>query len=261
MGLHSGARCSVVLERRPGPLLFNIAGHEATLADIVVTRTDHGVSIRSRRGSDEVDLVEHLFAAFAGLSIRSGITTTLPGPEVPLLDGGATELSRALLALGAPRQGPALFVADKGTIEVEDAEYEFEPLDSIEVGVEVDFERGDIGRQSARFTGNATRFLSEIAPARTFGFAADAEKLRARGRARFVDPHSVIVLDEEGRVLPPGSPPRTNELARHKLLDLMGDLFVHGGPPRGRVSARRPGHRATHQAVARALERGFLLRR
>jgi UDP-3-O-[3-hydroxymyristoyl] N-acetylglucosamine deacetylase len=261
MGLHSGARCSVVLERRPGPLLFQIAGHEASLADLSVTRTDHGVTVRSRRGGGEIDLVEHLFAAFAGLSIRSGVTTTLSGPEVPLLDGGAAELSRALLALGPPRQGPPLLVAERGSVEVDGARYTFEPGPSVEVEVEVDFERGGIGRQSATFAGNATRFLDEIAPARTFGFAADADALRARGRARFVDPHSVIVLDEEGRALPPGRPPRPGELARHKLLDLLGDLFAHGGPPRGRVHAVRPGHRATHRALAQALERGFLLRR
>jgi len=261
MGLHSGAQCSVVLERRPGPLLFQIAGHEATLADLVVTRADHGVTIRSRQGGGEVDLVEHLFAAFAGLSIRSGVTTTLSGPEVPLLDGGAAELARALLALAPPRQGSALFVAEGGSIEVEGARYTFEPGSSVMVEVEVDFERGGIGRQSATFAGNATRFVEDIAPARTFGFAADAEALRARGRARFVDPHSVIVLDEDGQAMPPGRPPRPDELARHKLLDLLGDLFVHGGPPRGRVRAERPGHRATHRALAEALERGLLVRR
>lgn len=260
MGLHSGQRCSVVLERRAGPLTFLVAGHDATLSELVVERTDYGVSVRSIRGSHSVDLVEHLLAAFAGLSIRSGVCVTLPGPEVPLLDGGASEISRALLALGAPRQGPALFVDRAGEVAVNGARYTFEPLDSVCVEVEVDFDRGGIGRQSASFAGNALRFLNEIATARTFGFAEDAARLRAQGRARHVDPRSVLVLDESGRALPPCSPPHPGELARHKLLDLLGDLFLFGGPPRGRVFAEKPGHGATHEAVTRALELGLVRR-
>lgn len=258
MGLHSGVRCSVTLERRPGPLTFLIAGELAGLNDLRVHRTDHGVSVRVRDTGAEVDLIEHLFAALAGLSIRSGVYVTLPGPEVPLLDGGAAELSRALVALGVPRQGTQLVVAERGEVEVGDARYVFEPYAAVSVEVEVDFSRGKLGRQTAAYTGNPGRFLHEIAVARTFGFAEDAAELRERGRARCVDPRSVIVFDAEGRPLPPCTPPGPGELARHKLLDLLGDLFIHGGPPRGRISALRPGHRATHRAVAEAFERKIL---
>jgi len=260
VGLHSGEHCSVTLERRAGPIAFLIAGRSATLADLRIARTDHGVSVRAAEGPGEVDLVEHLFAAFAGLSVRSGIAVTLPGPEVPLLDGGASELTRALLALGPPRQGPSLVVERSGEVCVRGSRYTFEPDDSICVEVEIDFDREAIGRQSACFNGNTQRFIAEIAPARTFGFASDGESLRAAGRARHVDPRSVIVLDDDGRALHPSTRPLPGELARHKLLDLLGDLFPHGGPPRGRISAEKPGHGANHAAVAEALERGLLRR-
>lgn len=258
MGLHSGARCSVALERRPGPLSFLIAGEPAILSDLRVSRTDNGVCVRVRGTTAEVDLVEHLFAALAGLSIRSGVVITLPGPEVPLLDGGAGELSRALVALGVPRQGPPLVVEQPGEVRVGESRYAFEPDAAVSVEVEIDFERGKLGRQSASYAGNPGHFVREIAIARTFGFAKDADELRARGRARHVDPRSVIVFDDEGRTVPPYTPPAPGELARHKLLDLLGDLFIHGGPPRGRISAQRPGHRATHAAMTEALERGIL---
>lgn len=260
VGLHSGQQCSVTLERRAGPVAFLIAGSSATLAELSIVRTDRGVTVRAGDGPGEVDLVEHLFAAFAGLSIRSGVAVTLPGPEVPLLDGGAAELTRALIALAPPRQGPSLSVAESGEVRVGSACYRFEPDDSVCVEVEVDFDREAIGRQSACFNGNPKRFANEIAPARTFGFASEGKALRAAGRARRVDPHAVIVLDDDGRAIDPSAAPRPGELARHKLLDLLGDLFVHGGPPRGRISAEKPGHGATHAAVAEALARGLLRR-
>jgi len=69
-----------------------------------------------------------------------------------------------------------------------------------------------------------------------------------------------MVLGDDGDVEAPALPARHGEFARHKLLDLIGDLYAFGGPPLGVVRARKPGHRATHHAVALALEKGFLAR-
>jgi UDP-3-O-[3-hydroxymyristoyl] N-acetylglucosamine deacetylase len=138
--------------------------------------------------------------------------------------------------------------------------YEFEPGSGRTVDVEVEFAAAYIGKQQARWDGSFERFVSEIAWARTFGFRREGEDLFARARALGVDPSVVMVLDDDGRVEPPGAPARSLEFARHKLLDLVGDLYVFGGPPQGAVLARKPGHRATHRAVAIALERGLLAR-
>ena len=173
-----------------------------------------------------------------------------------MLDGGSLELGRALLLLAPPREGPRLVVRRAWEISVEGSSYGFEPARETHVDVEVDFPRGGFGRQRASFDGSARRFLDEIAPARTFGFLEDAFALRARGRAKHVDPGSVLVLDEDGKALAPAAAPGPDELARHKLLDLMGDLFLHGGPPLGRVSAIRPGHAKTHLALGKALREG-----
>jgi UDP-3-O-[3-hydroxymyristoyl] N-acetylglucosamine deacetylase len=62
------------------------------------------------------------------------------------------------------------------------------------------------------------------------------------------------------RVLSAGAPFLADEPARHKLLDLVGDLYLYGGPPRGRVRATRPGHGATHEAMRRALAEGLVAR-
>jgi UDP-3-O-[3-hydroxymyristoyl] N-acetylglucosamine deacetylase len=260
LGLHSGEPCKLEIVRRVGPLIFVLGGQPARLDDLTVIRADNGVSVRARKSNAEVDLIEHLFGALAGLSVRSGLLVVIEGPEIPLLDGGAHELARAIAALGPPRDRPKLAVSEAGEVRIDESRYIFETGVAIAVEVSIEFERGSIGKQSARFDGSTGRFLNEIAPARTFGFREDAEPLVRAGRARAVDPHAVMVLEEDGRVMPPGQPARPGEFARHKLLDLLGDLYLYGGPPIGAVRAERPGHRATHAAVAEALERGLLRR-
>lgn len=257
-GLHSGERARVRFDAAAGPLLFRLGPDEASLDELTVVRADQGVCLRARNGTHSVDLCEHLLSALAGTSIRSGLIVTLPGPEVPLLDGGAVELSRALLALGLRREPPRLAVVERGELGDGASRYQFEPADETELEVEVEF--AGAGRQRAVLGADVARYLSEVAPARTFGFAEDADELRSRGRARHVDPSAVVVLDQAGRALAPSAPLEPGELGRHKLLDLMGDLYLYGGPPRGRVRALRPGHAATHRVVRRALEAGLLRR-
>jgi UDP-3-O-[3-hydroxymyristoyl] N-acetylglucosamine deacetylase len=237
-----------------------LGGREVAIEELEVVRTDFGVTVRPRAGGASVDLVEHLFAALGGLSIRAGVRIVVSGPEIPLLDGGALELGRAIMMLGLPRDRPTLRVRAATEIAVGDALYRFEPGDGTELEVTVDFDRAGLGTQHASFDGSSEAFFDSIASARTFGFLADAELLRARGRARCVDPSSVLVIDDEGRALPPGLPMQPGELARHKLLDLIGDLYRFGGPPRGRVIARRPGHSATQSALERAIDEGALAR-
>jgi UDP-3-O-[3-hydroxymyristoyl] N-acetylglucosamine deacetylase len=255
LGLHSGERSRIALERSSGPLMFVIDGDSALTRELEIVRTDHGVSVRRPGSEVEIDLVEHLCGALAGLSIRSGLTIWLDGPEVPLLDGGAREIAWALAGMGIPRDAPGLSVKKAAEISVNGSRYRFEPGPSVELEVNVEFDRAQIGSQKAKFSGNPRSFLLDIAPARTFGFQSDEACLRSRGRARHVDLSSVIVFDESGKTIG-GEPPGDSELARHKLLDLMGDLYLFGGPMLGKLIAHRPGHTATHQALEAALEQG-----
>jgi UDP-3-O-[3-hydroxymyristoyl] N-acetylglucosamine deacetylase len=114
--------------------------------------------------------------------------------------------------------------------------------------------------KTARWDGDPRDFRERIAAARTFGFAHEVEALAARGLASHVAPESVVVFAPDA-VLFSGRPFTADEPARHKLLDLAGDLFVHGGPPIGRVIAHRPGHAATHAAMRDARSMGIVVRR
>ena len=261
-GLHGGARCTVRLLRRPGPVAFLHDGREIALRELEVVRADRGVCVRPRELelSFEIDLVEHLLAAFAGVGVTSGVAISVTGGEIPLLDGAAFELARAVLALDPPRGAPALRVVREGEVVVGDARYRFAKKDALELDVEVDFSAAGLGVERARWSGGTREFLDGIAPARTFGFLNEAELLRKSGRAAWVDPHVVLVFESDGSVLPPATPPGDNELARHKLLDLLGDAYLFGGPPIGALTVSRPGHAANQRAFAEALERGLVAR-
>jgi UDP-3-O-[3-hydroxymyristoyl] N-acetylglucosamine deacetylase len=256
-GLHSGERCAVTLRRAPGPFVFEYEDDEISRNELELVRTDRGVCVRAPNRGFEVDLVEHLFAALAGLHVQSGIAVRVRGPELPLLDGGALELAAAVRALDPPRSAPRLRVTRAETIEVGESRYEFRPHPGVRIELDAVF-APPFGTARAAWDGSAAQFFRDIAPARTFGWRNEGLALRARGRAAHVDPYSVIVLEDDGSVLPPGRAPEPSELARHKLLDLLGDSYFYGGPPLGSLFAHRPGHQRTHAALQEALARELL---
>jgi UDP-3-O-[3-hydroxymyristoyl] N-acetylglucosamine deacetylase len=258
-GLHSGEQCAVALTRRPGPLCFETRKGQATREQLEVIRADHGVCVRAKGLGLEVDLIEHLFAAFGGLGVQQGIRIqVLRGREIPLLDGAALEFAAAVKALAPPRSAPRLRVVRAGEVVVGESSYTFGPADSVRVAVRVQFPGREV--EHASWDGSAAGFFREIATARTFGFRRDVAMLRARGRAAHVDVNSVLVLEEDGSIAKATSPARPGELARHKMLDLIGDLFLYGGPLLGALTADRPGHARTHDAVRRALSQGLVQR-
>jgi UDP-3-O-acyl-N-acetylglucosamine deacetylase len=116
-----------------------------------------------------------------------------------------------------------------------------------------------IGTQLATFDGSLEHFENAIAGARTFGFARDAVRLRSKGRAAHIDPNSVLVFRDDGSLALPAKPATENELAAHKLLDLLGDALLYGALPRGRIYARCPGHTNNHAMFERALQEGVIV--
>jgi UDP-3-O-[3-hydroxymyristoyl] N-acetylglucosamine deacetylase len=133
--------------------------------------------------------------------------------------------------------------------------YELSPGDHPRVSVAIELDDPRVARE-ASWDGDPLDFAARIATARTFCLASELDELARLGLASHVTPEMVVVLGDE--ILAAGRAFEADEPARHKLLDLVGDLFLHGGPPLGRVHARRPGHRATHEALRIATERGAL---
>jgi UDP-3-O-[3-hydroxymyristoyl] N-acetylglucosamine deacetylase len=264
-GLHTGAPGRVTLRRTDAPRVMFCGGAGTpawTLGELVPVASERCTVVASRDGRFRVSTIEHLLAALGGLRVREGLEISIEGPEVPLLDGGAMTFVEALESLGsgpvpsAPFASAPLRVVAAGTVDVGSSRYVFTPSNAATLEVEVDFDIPGL-TAGASWDGDPGTFRARLAPARTFGLEEEVLRLVERGLASHVAPESVVVLGRE-RILSAGAPFASDEPARHKLLDLIGDLTLHGGPPRGAVFALRPGHAATHAAVARALAVGLL---
>jgi UDP-3-O-acyl-N-acetylglucosamine deacetylase len=121
-----------------------------------------------------------------------------------------------------------------------DGGYRVEPAGHLVVSVVVEFNHPMIGRQSYEGAVDAGRFARELAPARTFGFLDEIQSLQGRGLIQGGSPDAAIVLTAKGLVR--GALRWPNEFARHKALDLIGDLALLGRPLHAKISACRPSH-------------------
>ncbi|MGD2135029.1 MAG: UDP-3-O-acyl-N-acetylglucosamine deacetylase, partial [Gemmatimonadales bacterium] len=183
------------------------------------------------------------------------LTARLDGPEVPALDGSAAPFARAIAQSGiVATTGERPPLVPDGTMELTegDAVYHVGPAERLTLDVTVEWDHPLIGRQQARYAVDAALFERELAPARTFGFADDAEALREQRLARGASPDNAVVLTAQG--LLGGTLRWPDEFVRHKALDLLGDLALLGRPLRAAVSAQRPSHRG-NVALAHAIDR------
>jgi UDP-3-O-[3-hydroxymyristoyl] N-acetylglucosamine deacetylase len=257
-GLHTGAACRVVLEPVEGPLRMRSGGVVATVEELCVVDHRRSTTVATRDGDLRIATIEHFFAALAALGIRTGVSAAVDGPEMPLLDGGAAAWCEALQTLDLPRSEPLSRVVRHGVVEVDASRYEWSPDDRVSVEVSIEFGDSRMASQASWF-GDASDFTRRIAPARTFAIARDLSELAQGGFARGVTPEAVLLFTPD-TVHCAGRPFSPDEPARHKLLDLIGDLYLFGGPPRGHLHAHRPGHRANALATEQALAEGILVR-
>jgi UDP-3-O-[3-hydroxymyristoyl] N-acetylglucosamine deacetylase len=253
-GLQRGELGSVRFVRADGPVRLRSSDGVARIDELVADGSGRTTVVRA--GALDVGTVEHLFAALEARSIRSGLVIEIEGPEIPLVDGGARAFTDALAMMELPEGAPRRVVTRAETFEVGESRYAFRPASLVRVAVEIDFGDPRIAPHAEWF-GDADEFREHIAPARTFGFARELEALADRGLRSHVSPTSVILF-AEGAVHVAGRPYASDEPARHKLLDLLGDLYLHGGAPVGEIRAYRPGHAATHDVMRRALRLGVV---
>lgn len=261
-GLHGGAACSVRFLREAGAVRFRQGAAEARLAELVFDGSGRATMATTRDGRVRIGTTEHVFAALGALSIRDGVVIEVDGFEMPIADGGARRFIEALGDLGVGPSPPPLRVMRAATFDIGTSRYEFLPPASAADGaiiVEVTVDFSDMRLESrARWTGDATDFRDRIAPARTFGFEHELGTLLERGLAQHVPIESVVLIASDA-IHSAGPTFTADEPARHKLLDLVGDLYARGGPFYGTIRAHKPGHAATHEAIRRGLAEGVLM--
>jgi UDP-3-O-[3-hydroxymyristoyl] N-acetylglucosamine deacetylase len=226
------------------------------MRELEVVSTARATTVATRDGTVRAGTVEHAFAALGGLGIHGGVSLHLEGPEMPILDGGSSLWCEALADFRTVGTSTPLRITREARICAGPSSYEFAPGANVEVGVELDFGDARIA-PSATWRGDPDDFRERLAPARTFALAAEVDELLRRGLVRHVDPTAVVLIAPDA-IHFSGRPFAADEPARHKLLDLIGDLFLVGGPPLGRVRAFRPGHAANARALRAAWDAGVL---
>lgn len=218
---------------------------------LAVSTTMMGTNLTS--GDVSVATVEHFLAACAGVGVDN-IIAELDGPELPIADGSSKPFVDLLLQAGVVEQGaPRRVLRITKPVEVRDGVKfaRLSPAKQFEMRIAIDFASKAIGRQTISFVMKPGAFAKEIAWARTYGFKKDAEALYAQGKALGASLDNTIVVDGDA-ILNEGGLQAPDEFVRHKLLDVIGDLSLAGGPIEGLYEAEQPGH-ALNNRLLRAV--------
>lgn len=260
VGLHTGAPVTVRVQPAPvgrGRYFVRMDVSGCPEIPAQVTAVDQTLlSTELRQGEATVRTVEHLLAALVGMGVDNA-RIEIDGPEVPLLDGSAGEWVVAIAQVGTvPQSGPrsTARIAEPVWIREGDAFIAALPATDLRFTYGIDFDLATIGNQWHSWSGqsveSAASFAQEIAPARTFGLLHQIEYLRDRGLIKGGSLENALVCGPTGWLNPPLRFP--NEPARHKLLDLIGDLSLLGNIPTAHYLAYKASHQL-HTQLARHL--------
>jgi UDP-3-O-[3-hydroxymyristoyl] N-acetylglucosamine deacetylase len=263
IGVHTGEVSTVsIVPAEPGSGIVFIGKKEQIPASVDYLSADVGRRTAFQKNRETVETVEHLFAALAAFDLRD-LRIDVSGPEIPILDGSAAPWFEMLLQKGARRGFGLLPVNNVNSEENErgikvvsgNASAEILPVrKKSDAFIEVVVELSEISLPPMirRFY-PASDCFEDIAPARTFVFEHELKPLLDANLAKGGSPDNALVLSNRGP-LNPGGLRFPDEPARHKLLDVIGDLFVLGGLPCAQIRLFRPGHHLNHE-IARRLRR------
>lgn len=242
MGLHSGKECTLAIESHHTHKVMMSNGKEES--PVCELRTDG-----TKRGSDyifpsgeRIRTCEHVFSALSGMGIYSGIRITVEGGEMPALDGSAEMLCEEILRhseitseipehrditepLMVTREGGKRFAC-------------IFPSDEFRITYTVEYPY--VGVQTIDYAPSEMSYAEEIAPARTFAMRSEVEYLRSQGMALGGTLKNAILLGEV--IEADGGLRWPNEFVRHKVLDLIGDMYGVGFPLKAHIIAMRAGH-------------------
>jgi UDP-3-O-[3-hydroxymyristoyl] N-acetylglucosamine deacetylase / 3-hydroxyacyl-[acyl-carrier-protein] dehydratase len=287
VGLHTGQRVNLTLHPAPENHGFrfrrtDIDGQPTVLADVSkVFATNRGTVLKD--GEAQVSTVEHLLSALVGLGIDN-VLIDLDGGEVPIMDGSAAPFVAAIEAVGIVELAAERDVFDiREPLSFKDeatgAEFLVLPSDNYTVTTLIDFNSPVLGPQFATLE-TLSQYKTDIASARTFVFLHELEILLNQDLIKGGDLDNAVVIadramsEEEVSILAAklGKPTLRieregilnttqlrfqNEPARHKLLDVIGDLALVGRSLKAKIVATKPGHTA-NVAFAKFLKRHIM---
>ncbi|HTB07468.1 MAG TPA: bifunctional UDP-3-O-[3-hydroxymyristoyl] N-acetylglucosamine deacetylase/3-hydroxyacyl-ACP dehydratase [Bacteroidia bacterium] len=271
-GLHTGIVATVTF--KPAPVnhwykfkRIDLPGEPVIDADVDnVTDTERGTTLQQNGG--KIATTEHLLAALVGLEIDN-VLIEVNGPEIPIMDGSSMPFVEALEKAGTVEQdAERVYFVVTDNLTYEDVNKRIEmlavPQETYRMTVMVDYNSPVLGTQHATIY-QASEFKKEVAACRTFVFLHELELLLSHNLIKGGDlDNAVVLVDREipqekldhlakvfnkpnVKVVAQGILNNTklkffNEPARHKLLDMVGDLALVGMPIKGHILAARPGH-------------------
>lgn len=254
VGLHSGK--AIRMRVKPGAPGNGVVFHRTDLPEApeIASRVDTIADSQRRTtlkaGPAEVDTVEHFLACCSALGVDN-LDVEIDGPEVPGADGSARPIAEKFLEAGileqrAPRR--SFTVTEPIAVRDRESSIVAYPADEgLTIQYLGEFNFPGIRSQNYSCRVEAASFLEEIAPARTFCLAEEAERLLAAGLGKGASPENTIVLG-------PSEVPNfriPDEPVRHKVLDLIGDLALVGVDLNAHVVAARSGHSLNQELVKR----------
>jgi UDP-3-O-[3-hydroxymyristoyl] N-acetylglucosamine deacetylase/3-hydroxyacyl-[acyl-carrier-protein] dehydratase len=260
LGLHTGAEAKVRVA--PGDADSGVVFVRSDLPDApIIPAAYKYIADNPRRTTlkneeAEVHTVEHLCAALMGLGIDN-LKVEVSAPEMPGLDGSALPWAEQLQKAGIVEQRSQrklLEIREPVAVNLGDSFITAVPNEheGLALSYTLDFPGTAVGSQFLALDVTPENFREKIAPARTFCLASEIDELKQRGLGRGATRENTIVIGAAADGAPP--PRFHDEHVRHKVLDLLGDLFLLGADLQGRVVATKSGHAANRKLVGRLIE-------
>jgi UDP-3-O-[3-hydroxymyristoyl] N-acetylglucosamine deacetylase/3-hydroxyacyl-[acyl-carrier-protein] dehydratase len=248
IGLHTGNNSKLTFKPAPANYGIRFVRVDQPGAPVISARYDqvNGTAIRGTTIGNEparVHTVEHLMAACSALEIDN-LEIAITNNEPPVLDGSAKLFADTLLKAGIIEQNEPrkyLTLTAPITYKAGNTFITAYPSDHLEINCTVEYDHPFLKQQEITLPVSRETFMKEIAPARTFCFDYEIEALKNNGLARGGDLTNAVVVGLNG--IHNKEPLRYHdEFVRHKLLDLIGDLYLLGTPLKARIVASRCGH-------------------
>jgi UDP-3-O-[3-hydroxymyristoyl] N-acetylglucosamine deacetylase / 3-hydroxyacyl-[acyl-carrier-protein] dehydratase len=281
-GLHTGKECTITFKPAEANYGYRFVRTDVENSPEIPALIENVVDILRGTtigiGDVKVHTTEHVLAALYGLQIDN-CRIELSGPEPPVMDGSAHPFAEVLLESGFQEQDePKNWLVIDETIEYHDTERSIDivalPLDDFRVTVMVDYKNPALGSQHSGLFDLQNEFVREFSPSRTFCFLSEVEHLANQGIIKGGDvDNAIVIIDKamtqeeitalsdklgiksgnlvlgDNGILNNRELRFKNEPARHKLLDLLGDIALLGMPIKAQLLAARPGHASNVEFV------------
>jgi len=206
-----------------------------------------------RNGDAVVYTIEHLLSTLCGLGIDN-LTIEIDAEEVPAADGSALPFVEVLNQAGIVKQdAKRKYCQIPEAISVSEGDKQIIVLPDEQLRINFVYDYPDLLTQMSSFTIDDTTYTKDIASARTFCFEHEVESLRALGIGKGANDENVVVIGKDG--VRNDELRYQDEMARHKILDLIGDLYLLSCIPRASITAIRSGHALNAKLVSAIREK------